>query len=242
MADALFTAEFRQACSGKGCPFCRIARGRTRRYLSTLLYEYATAPDIHRRLAETRGFCHAHAWMLQHIARAEGNDGLGVAILYATVVQRLRTDLGSVLSDASVVVRPQRCVEASRVIGTCLACSRQQDSENYTLSVFLEDVTQEGFEGDLACAYEGSDGACRPHFEALMAACTGPDAARWLAERFLARLTELADHLNTYMRKHQVEHRGEPMGGERDSWIRAIELCAGARNGILRQDEGGTRP
>jgi hypothetical protein len=256
MADTLFTVEFREACAARGCPFCSIARARTRQYLSRLLYEFVTAPDIHSKLAESRGFCNAHAWLIQHLAQSQEKDGLGIAILYGSVVQRLMLDLeewpGTIRESAAKQsptpsahakpsLQPTRLAEALGPSRSCLACENQAESERYTIAEFVNELQERGPQSDLARAYDQSDGACLPHVRMLMAACSSEAGSRWLASRFHAHLAELAAHLELYMRKHQVEHSDEPMGAERDSWVRVIEQCAGKRGVPLPDTYGGRR-
>jgi len=235
VADALFSSEFRQVCSQRGCPFCSLARARTRRYLSNLLYEFTLAGDIHRRLAESRGFCNGHAWLLQHVAHLEQKDGTSVAIFYATVVQHVVARLGDAL-DRGWPRREGR-LHGKRLAGTvlsrlrptrpCLVCERQRESECFTLTQFLDEIEMSGVECPLAQAYARSAGACLPHLDALLAAEPGDGVARWLVDQQRAHLMELASHLETYVRKHDAQCRREPMGPERDSWVRVIEQCVG---------------
>lgn len=250
MIHTLFLSAFKQACSVKGCPFCTLAQQTTRRYLSTLLHEYTLAPDIHRRLAQARGLCNAHAWLLQYVAHAEQKDGVGVAILYGSVLTRLQEDLQACLAEHRPAVRhreqpggrsafaaaSRRRLRAER---TCLACEHQADSEQFALAQFLEHLDETNGEGELALRYRQSTGACLPHLLALLEQAPGDSTARWLVEVQRDKIARLADELETYVRKHEVHYKDQPMGPERDSWVRVIEQTAGKRAVPLCRPERG---
>jgi hypothetical protein len=245
MADTLFLSEFRQACGGGGCPFCNLAQARTRRYIGGLLYEYATAPDIHRRLAQSRGLCNPHAWLLQSVAQAEEKDGMGVAILYASVVSQMISDLeelGDLRTPGARAARGRRpsgaaVTERMRAQGPCLVCEQQLEGERYTFRQFLDELDEVGADSPLIQAYRGSAGACLPHFRALMDGRPAEPVVEWLVADQTRRLNELSEQLDTYILKHEVQHKGEPMGVERDSWIRVIEQCVGKRDVPARMAE-----
>lgn len=238
MADTLFASEFRQACSTKGCPFCSIAQLRTKRYISGLLYEYVTAPDIHKRLADSGGLCNRHAWLLQYIAHSEEKDGMGVAIFYGSVVARVIGELDAVGGHGAPGARTGRgknalaaiVAEGMRPRRTCLACEHQVEGERFTVRQFLDELEDAGAGSVLVKAYVQSAGACLPHFEALMEGRPSDRAVEWLVANQQERFIELAAQLETYVRKHEVQHKHEPMGVERDSWVRVIELCIGKRD------------
>lgn len=232
MADTLFVAEFRQACAARGCPFCTLAQWSARRYISNLLYEYVTAPDIHKRLADSRGFCNAHAWLLQYVAHAEEKDGMGVAIFYGSVVARLIEQLNG--------ARARRRAGAGRMAGLiseqirpsrpCLVCERQLEGERFVVRQFLDDLEEAGPDSLVIQTYLQSAGACMPHLEELLQAQPSDRAVEWLVDDQTRRLAQMAADLESYIRKHEVKHRDEPMGIERDSWVRVIEQCVGKRD------------
>src|SRR5581483_7594378 len=178
MTHTLFTAEFKQACREPGCPFCTLTQTDTERYLRNLLYEYALAPDIHTRLADARGFCNPHAWQLQRVEWAWEKDGMGTAILYGSVVERLRNDLtaclernggerghGRVAQGAAFATAVRRHLQPE---AGCLACEHQTRMEQFAARNMVEHLAEVGTDTDLAQLYHGSEGACLPHFLALL--------------------------------------------------------------------------
>jgi hypothetical protein len=243
--NTLFVVEFRQACQQKGCPFCTLAQQHTRRYLSRLLYEYTLAPDIHQRLAQARGLCNPHAWLLQYIAHAEQPDGVGVALFYGSVAERLHSDLQACLSSArssharraggsSLASRLWNCLQTEE---TCLACERQAESERYALTQFLQDLHDSGEEEGLARLYRDSAGACLPHFLALLHESPSEQAVLWLAQTQIDKTARLAAQLQEFVRKRSLPFQNDPMGEERDSWVRVIEQMIGKRAVPLRRSD-----
>lgn len=232
MADTLFVAEFRKACAARGCPFCTLAQWSARRYISNLLYEYVTAPDIHKRLADSRGLCNAHAWLLQYVAHAEEKDGMGVAIFYGSVVARLieRLDGAHSRKRAGADRMAGLIAEQIRPSRACLVCEHQLEGEGFAVRQFLDDLEDAGPDSPVVQTYLQSAGACMPHFEGLLQGHPSDRAVEWLVEDQKRRLTQLAAQLETYIRKHEAKHRDEPMGIERDSWVRVIEQCVGKRD------------
>jgi hypothetical protein len=237
MTDTLFLSYFRQACSVRGCPFCTLARQQTHRYLGNLLHEYTLAPDIHQRLAQSHGLCNAHAWLLQYVAHSEQKDGMGVAILYGSVVKDLLDDLEACLNGAQADNhrRAGRSAFAAaararlKAQETCLACAHQEENERFNLMQLLEDMEEAGEEGELARLYRKSDGACLPHFLDLMEQAPSVTAARWFTQVQRDKLVELGAQLEKYVRLHDVRYKNQPMGEERDSWVRVLEQTIGKR-------------
>jgi hypothetical protein len=237
MSHSLFTIAFKQACGSKGCPFCTMALHNTRRYLGTLLHEYTLAPDVHLHLAQARGFCNAHAWLFQYIAHAEQRDGMGVGILYASVIKRLLDDLRE--GHAGKAHRPARghaasplaaaALELLRPERVCPACSHQTDSEQFSLREFLDHLEETQCQGDLAALYRESAGACLIHLRELLRETVSDTTAGWLLDVAAEKFTQLFGDLEQYVRKHDVQFQHEPMGPERDSWVRVIEQTVGKR-------------
>jgi hypothetical protein len=240
MTHALFLSSFRQACSVKGCPLCTLAKQETHRYLSNLLYEYTSAPDIHQRLAQTHGLCNRHAWLLQYIAHAEQKDGMGVAIFYGSILTDLLEDLEVCLADhrADAPSRGRSGRGSTfgamararlRTQGICLACEHQTENERFNLMQLLEELAEAGESSELARLYLKSDGACLPHFLDLMEQAPTEAVARWFAQTQHDKLAELGAQLEKYVRLHDVRYKGQPMGEEWDSWVRVIEQTIGKR-------------
>lgn len=252
MTRTLFTAAFQQACARvprpgtasraweEGCPLCVLVWESTYRYLRALLNEYTLAPDIHERMALARGFCNTHAWMLHRVEWTLEKDGMGTAILYHSVLKRLQEDLEAGLAQHLPDTRFQerrgkRSSFAARIRArlqpakTCLVCEHVAGNERFALMQLLDELAETGMEGEIARLYQGSAGACLPHFLALLEQAPSDEIARWLTEVQRDKVAVLVEQLAEYERKHDVRYKEEPMGAEQDSWIRAIEQTVGKR-------------
>ena len=210
LTDTLFLAGFRRAAASPSCPFCALSETATTRYIGTLLNELTLAPDIHQKLAQSRGFCGAHARRVGEIVLKQGGAGGGVAILYTTVLQSLRTELTMGLEEApSAAVKSRWRKTAPVSLGTalharlqptrpCLLCEHQDENEAFALAQLIEDLQETQGRGAMAQLYQTSAGACLPHFRQLLTLTHDDQTARWLAERQLAQWATLEAALETY--------------------------------------------
>lgn len=223
MTDTLFLADFRRAAASEGCPFCALLTETTQRYVRSLLNESVLAPEIHQRLAQSRGFCHAHAWLLE-------SQGEGIALLYGTVLQTLRIELREGLTQATSGPKRRWLGKPQPTLGAqlreqlspkvdCLVCEHQKQSTAFALSQLIEHLDEVGSEGALAQLYQGTPGACLPHFLQLLELAVSDKSARWLAELQLHNITALEREL-------EESRRGEDKAG---STRRAIAQTVGLR-------------
>lgn len=231
MADTLFVSEFRSACEHAGCPFCAMSRRRTRRYLGSLLHEYTLAPDIHESLAASVGFCARHALLLRQVSLAEQGDGLGVGVLYETVVERLVERIGSAIARLDRSGGPEEAAAALTPEGECLACAHERRDEQYDQSLFLEDLTAHGCEGPLGSLYAASAGACVPHLRRLLAARPRGPVARWLLEHGRRGFQVLSERLRDEVEAHAVHGAAVRPRANGEAWGLVLVLCAGDAHG-----------
>lgn len=223
MTDTLFLADFRRAAASEGCPFCALLTETTQRYVRALLSESVLSPQLHQRLAQSRGFCQAHAWLLE-------SEGEGIAILYGTVLQTLRQALREGLAQAASPTKRRWLGKPQPTLGaqlreqlsptdTCLVCEHQAQSTAFALGQLLENLDEVGGEGVLAQLYQATSGACLPHFLQLLELAVSDSSARWLAELQLHNITALETQL-------EQSRRGEDKAG---STRRAIAQTVGLR-------------
>ena len=237
MTDTLFLADFRRACTSNYCPFCALLTETARRYFSSLLNGFTLAPDIHQRLARSRGFCRTHAWLLKEVEQGERGDGNGTATLYGTVLQNLRGELDACLAErtsgaatkthwwsASPAPFGKRLQERLRPEGICLMCEHQKETEEFALEQLIEALDEAGSSGELALLYDASAGACLPHFLRLLERTSTDSTARWLAHVQRQHLAALEAQLDAYRRR---DYQKTPSEAEADSWIRALAHTVG---------------
>lgn len=229
MTDTLFLADFRRAAASPHCPFCSLSESATTRYIGTLLNELTLAPDIHLKLAQSRGFCGTHAGRVKEIVLKQGGAGGGVAILYTTVLQSLRAELTAGREEAPMTTAKARWRKAApaglgavlharlQPTSPCLLCEHQEESEAFALAQLIEDLQETQGRGAMAQLYQASPGACLLHFQRLLTLASDDQSARWLVERQLAQWSALEAELEAY----RLGEKG------RESWELALAQLSG---------------
>lgn len=236
MSHSLFTATFRVACAHPRCPFCWIQDEDDRRYMRSLLNEYTLAPDIHAHLAASRGFCRHHVRLLIQTEWVMDRDGLGTATLYQSVLAALEDDLHKALGSLKNPPlfkkqdpqTPLRHAESALLPQeSCLACLHSQQNQAFALKSWVECLAEEGTFTDLARGYREGHGACFPHLLALLRMGPTRIVAQWLLECYLEKLRAQRQHLDSYIRKHDVRFKGPLSQEERLAWIESAKLVGG---------------
>jgi Family of unknown function (DUF6062) len=229
LTDTLFLADFRRATQSPTCPFCTLRDSTTTRYMGSLLGELTLAGDIHQRLAQSRGFCAAHARTTLAFVLKQGGEGGGVAVLYTSILQTLRAELAAGLTETVAAPAKPRWRRpapsapgaslARRLAPTrlCLLCEHEQENESFALGQLVEDLQERGGESPLAQLYQASPGACLPHFQHLLTLAQDEASVRWLAECQAAQWATLEAELEAY--------RLGKSGGE--SWQQALAQVRG---------------
>ncbi len=199
-----------------GCVLCRLEERWLRDWLDGLLYEKVTDRSLRARLREAGGFCPRHARRLTAF-----RDGLGVAILYGDQLQ----EAGRLLERAGAARKAgpapgwERCP-------ACLAQVRKRTHLSQAVAAVLETLPALGGAG-LAAAFTPYPRFCLPHLLATLPRI-GPAALRRETARLAAAaVIRLEAELDEYRRKADHRSAGEPMGPERDAWLRAVRLMAG---------------
>jgi hypothetical protein len=192
--------ELQKACSGPGCPLCRIIADRAERYIDNMLFEHVSDRGFRAAYRAAGGFCGFHARNLESF-----RDGLAVAILGRDILEdRLRS------FKSGKVPKPK---------GRCPVCEEQDRIEEEYLSFLAgaeEEKDEDGHVRELREAFTASDGLCVPHYGRLLVSPGGRSrrVPQWLREfhegRFeeLLRLTGQFIELSAYGR--QEEFAGLP--------------------------------
>jgi hypothetical protein len=121
--------------------------------------------------------------------------------------------------------------EALQPVQTCRACEMMAESEERNLAAFVSTFDDERLQN----AYRDSQGLCLPHFQMALRRIRNAGHVQQMIsvqteiwQRLKADLREFAD-------KYDYRRRHEPMGRERDSYLRAIESMAG-KKGVFGVD------
>jgi hypothetical protein len=99
----------------------------------------------------------------------------------------------------------------------------REQAEMLYLGVLLEHIR----ESEAAAAFRGSAGLCLVHLDRGAEMARNKAALNCLLKLERELLRALDADLSEFARKHDYRFRGEKVGAEGDSWIRAIGLVAG---------------
>ncbi len=238
-------ANLKHAMREPGCPLCRLQREAEKRYLDNLLWENVNDPATREQWAAGLGFCTRHAWQLQRLEAQRYGDGLGNAILYEDLLQRVISALEALAREAiegplpfyrrwARSFRPGPSPNANAPDSLpglqgrrrCRVCQLGEDTARAYAEWLIEGLE----DSDVRAVYEASDGLCLPHLRMALARAQvrAPQVSAWLARDATRRLQRLLNNLREYIRKHDWNHRHEPMNPqERQAWIRAVAFFAG---------------
>lgn len=220
--DIVFFAV-KDALAEGGCPVCRVAYKRTRRYLWGFLYERVNDPQTREELLASRGFCARHAWAL-----GQFHDALGVAIVYCHLVQDLERNIARVGTEKTIWRGGRALAAQLRKALTpsqeCPACQQVKEVETAALDALIRRIQRR----DVWERLSGPSGLCLPHFTAGLALARDSATAHRLLGAELAALAVVVRDLGELIRKHDYRFSREGLTPEEGrSWTRAIEFLVG---------------
>ncbi len=235
--------ELREACEAGGCPICALSLDVVKRFLEAVLYEGVNDPETRDGVVAARGYCNVHSWLMRDLGA-----GLGAALLYRDVLRHVADDLGrlqpgegyALLPDVGAGGRaPRRLAGLVRRRGgartpavsdphsTCPACRARDHFELLAIAALAAYLSDD----DMRAAFVRSGGLCLVHLDRSRHAVAD---RRQLAELLSLQrdlYLNLVGELSEYIRKQDYRYSSEPLGPERDAWIRSLEKVAG-RQGI----------
>jgi len=220
-----------EACAKAGCPVCYCLRELTARHLDALLTGHVTDPTTRERLAQSWGFCAAHAEVVREVPDA----ALGVGIVYHELLSQARRWLTQAQRELSLAParrgwrrlfgrpRPKGPADLRRGGSRCPACVALAAAERSyveTLLTFVEDPELDG-------AYGRSAGLCLPHLRLALTQARGHPGAAPFVARTLQKVDRLAEELHRFIDKH--DHRATASFTEREAqaWTNALGFVAG---------------
>jgi hypothetical protein len=229
------TAEYQAllyAFSQEGCPICRLAHERVRRFLETWKYELFTDVSVRQQIQRARGFCHAHTWQLANMGAS-----LQLAQSYRDIIsdtiEQLQRGSGPLFAQPGATLL-QRIFETKRpsqppqAQPDCLACQQQEKAELRYIDSFLKALPAEDFHAQFAASH----GLCLQHFRqswSMLPAENSRDSSiqALLCKAQLACLQRLDEQLAELIRKHDYRFKDEEHGPEMLSWKRAAGIVSG---------------
>jgi hypothetical protein len=216
------------------CPACELVRQKPMHYIDHALYGLVTDPSAQNLFAETGGYCRRHAGALLKIP---WGSALGVAILYNRLVEDAAEALrrgsgegagasgGGGISLNPFAKKGRNDPIAKNENPDCLACRVERETEQGVLHT-LVDTLRAGDKRMLG-AVEGNEGFCLYHLDRALALNPGEKAGPVLRRHGLRRAERLRAELAEFIRKSDYRFAKEQMGGEGDSWMRAVGWVTG---------------
>jgi hypothetical protein len=209
------------ACREGDCPVCSREADAVRRSLEALLREQVNDPLIRRRLRDSHGLCPAHTGLLASLPHAN----LAVALIYQDLLrdahERLRLAAGTRRHGKRSADVPLAGWHRARA--ACHICLAGEARVASDLAVILQHFAEPAFREQFA----SSAGLCLPHLAQLMDLGPGDPTLPAILAWHEVRWRELETELGEFARKFDYRYAREPMGRERDSWLRVLRLFVG---------------
>jgi hypothetical protein len=218
-----------EALTKPGCAICRFAEAALRQYIDDLFSEHLWVMERREEMRAARGFCAAHAPLIDDYGRV-----LGIAVLHHDIV-------GSVLRalEATVGSRPTQRGAISAIADAlgpaqeCIFCRYSHEQELFAARTLLHDWQDE----KMRAAFATSSGLCLPHFRLALEQRESPEHSRSeLIEIQLGVLRRLHADLAEFVRKSNLAYADEAAGQEADSPRRALALVSGRVTGVDSRD------
>jgi hypothetical protein len=216
------------ACREGQCPVCFRLDRAARKALEAVLHEQVTDPISRQRIADSHGFCALHTRILETLS-----NRLGVAVIYQQLLQHLVAQIRSrpasgVRGRSAQERRTPRRAGKQLVVwhgqrSECPLCASARSLEASDLATILRVFGEPEFHE----RFGYSAGLCLPHL--LRAAELADDEASLVAviDWHAAHWEALQNEMGEFVRKFDYRYADEPMGPERDSWLRALRVFAG---------------
>jgi hypothetical protein len=225
-----------EAFAAPGCAVCALLERDVSHFLDSLLYERVTRPETHRTFRDARGLCTEHAWQLTTFK----GSALSIAILYRAALEEALHILGDSPDGGD---RPglarllaggagAQVADQLEPAADCPACHLLLESEAYYVQVLGRHLSDD----QLAEAYRRSEGLCLPHVRQVLRQAGSAQRQVVLSVQ-QAVWQAVRDELKTFVDKYDYRRAEEPIGTERDSWLRAVRLMGG-RRGIFSLRRG----
>lgn len=220
--------------SRRGCPVCGLLLRDEKRYLESLLYEFANDAGIQQAFRHGRGLCNHHSWLLTH----HYGYSLGVSFLFEAALDEVisiletehptsgETSLETVISGWLGGKGRNSLADKLKPQISCLACDSLCEAEARYLSTFA----QYWSDAALQSAYQQSNGLCLPHFREVLRRISAQEARAQLVTMQRAKWESLKQELRQYQVKSAYNYVGEGFGADADSWRRAVASMTGGEH------------
>lgn len=214
--------ELQEALGEAGCPICALSARALERFFGGLVYEKVNDRGLRDAIRRAYGLCAAHGAMLR-----AARSALGMAIIQRDVLRAAAASLRGETAAGQggrgwrgALFGGRGASGLAQPGGPCVACALADETATHWAAVLGQhyDVLRPQF--------QASGGVCLDHLRAaLRVAPAGAGAA--IRDDQLAIWARLEAELDEFIRKHDHNFAGEPLGDERDAPGRATDLLAG---------------
>ncbi|HEX2620809.1 MAG TPA: hypothetical protein VHL11_11695 [Phototrophicaceae bacterium] len=216
---------------GTGCAICARVKMEGERYMTAMLYEYATDYGSHQIFRAARGLCNLHAWQMSH-----SREGMiNVALFYEGAVDEVLSILnqstritpgnvaGSMLGRIFGGTEGEALAEKLAAEKPCPCCEIMTAAETRHIDAVVDGLGDDRF----VRAFQKSDGFCLPHLGMVLQSVKDPTAASVVIQRQKEIWSKLKDELRVYINLYGLNGEGQARGSDTSSWLRAIANLAG---------------
>jgi hypothetical protein len=209
------------------CLVCSNLIESERREIEFFLWDGMNSPHVLSEFLESGGFCPRHFWMAERVEE-DGwpAGGVGIATLCERLVERairkLPRDAELTRRETTGPFRLRRETTVPQSGLECIFCRQRNERERSILDALQYLKNKAAWSRRIA-----QSPPCMHH--ALMALRIWRDPADKLelCSGLGMRLQELEADLKEFVRKHDWNHRDEPLGREKDAVLRAMQILTG---------------
>lgn len=200
--------------AGPGCPICLSVRNALDSYLNAYLEEGVTDEQNWGALKAAEGWCGRHARQLEGKA-----DGLAVALFYGHLLEEAE----AAIHDTGSKLAKVRALFGAEKKAHCPGCQREHEAEAGQAHLLAAAAGEAEAQEKMGPSLH----LCVPHLRLTLRYADGAGLAYLRADQG-AKLRALRAELELFTRKTSHDQRGkEPLGPEKDSWMRALKRWYG---------------
>jgi len=252
MKRGLSWVDLKQSLEIGGCPICNTMQRSIEKYFNSLLWEYALDVSVHTKNLASFGMCNTHTYMLKEAEKTLGSDGLNIAVLYETIMQK-EIKLLKNLSNAGLVEEKDVKEKEKKLFnfsksrdfesykkemlseligkGICIGCSHLEFSESFNTHEIVRLYKDEEFRN----IYENVEILlCRRHFLYLINESWNKEALDYFIDIQKSKIIRLFDKMSGFINKHDYRLKSQMTDEESKSWEIVLEYT-GSKQGINKE-------
>jgi len=209
------------------CLVCSNLDRSKRHSIHSFLWEGMMSPHARTAFLNGRGFCARHFWIAKRIEdECWPAGGIGVAILCENLIDQAVANLPTQESlsqpDSHGLFWRKRETRLRPPGSECIFCRERREREESLLDALQFLKQRPGWTQNL----ERSP-LCVCHSLLALRIWKDPADRKQLRSALVGHLRELQAELGEFIRKHDWNCRDEPLGPEKDSVFRAIQILTG---------------